>query len=288
MQVSDLFRFKNREIKALHLTWIAFFICFYVWFNMAPLASSILRSANWLTKDDLRLFAIANVALTIPARILVGMALDRFGPRRVFSLLMITMAVPTLFFAFGDTKEQLFVSRLVLSSVGAQLCGRHPHDRAVVQTPRHRLRRGLLRWLGQLRFGRRCHDHSHHRADHVRRRRRLALCRGPVGRDHGLLRRLLLVRHHRRSHRKTPTRSPASPPRWRCQPMATWPCCCCSPCPWSASCSVVGVARCSAPGSSTRSPPGSATARLACVIAYQLMQVLRVNLPILQARRARR
>ena len=119
MQVSDLFRFKNREIKALHLTWIAFFICFYVWFNMAPLASSILRSANWLTKDDLRLFAIANVALTIPARILVGMALDRFGPRRVFSLLMVTMAVPTLFFAFGTTKEQLFVSRLVLSSVGA-------------------------------------------------------------------------------------------------------------------------------------------------------------------------
>jgi MFS transporter, NNP family, nitrate/nitrite transporter len=32
---------------------------------------------------------------------------------------MVTMAVPTLFFAFGDTKEQLFVSRLVLSSVGA-------------------------------------------------------------------------------------------------------------------------------------------------------------------------
>lgn len=119
MQVSDLFRFKNREIKALHLTWIAFFICFYVWFNMAPLASSMLKSVGWLTKDDIRLFAIANVALTIPARILVGMALDRFGPRRVFSILMVLMAFPTLVFAFGDSKEQLFVSRLVLSSVGA-------------------------------------------------------------------------------------------------------------------------------------------------------------------------
>jgi MFS transporter, NNP family, nitrate/nitrite transporter len=119
MQVSDLFRFKNREIKALHLTWIAFFMCFYVWFNMAPLASSMLKTADWLTKDDIRLFAIANVALTIPARILVGMALDRFGPRRVFSILMVLMAVPTLFFAFGDSKEQLFVSRLVLSSIGA-------------------------------------------------------------------------------------------------------------------------------------------------------------------------
>lgn len=119
MRVSDLFHVRNRDIRALHLTWIAFFITFYVWFNMAPLASSMLRSADWLTKDDIRLFAIANVALTIPARILVGMALDRFGPRRVFSILMVLMAVPTLVFAFGDSREQLLVSRLVLSSVGA-------------------------------------------------------------------------------------------------------------------------------------------------------------------------
>ena len=119
MQVSDIFRFRNQEIKALHLTWIAFFICFYTWFNMAPLASSMLRSVDWLTRDDIRLFAIANVALTIPARIIVGMALDRYGPRRVFSVLMVLMALPTLVFAFGDTREQLFISRLVLSSVGA-------------------------------------------------------------------------------------------------------------------------------------------------------------------------
>ncbi len=119
MQVSDLFRYRNKEIQALHLTWIAFFICFYVWFNMAPLASSMLRSVDWLTRDDIRLFAIANVALTIPARIIVGMALDRYGPRRVFSVLMVIMALPTFVFAFGDTREVLFVSRLVLSSIGA-------------------------------------------------------------------------------------------------------------------------------------------------------------------------
>lgn len=119
MQVSDVFRFKSRDIRALHLTWIAFFISFYVWFNMAPLASSMLRSVDWLTAEDLKLFAIANVALTIPARIIVGMALDRFGPRRVFSILMVAMAIPALVFAFGETREQLFVSRLVLSSIGA-------------------------------------------------------------------------------------------------------------------------------------------------------------------------
>ena len=119
MKVSDLFRFKNAEIKALHLTWIAFFMSFYVWFNMAPLASSMLATVDWLTRDDIRLFAIANVALTIPARIIVGMALDKFGPRRVFSVLMVLMAIPTLVFAFGDSREVLFMSRLVLSSIGA-------------------------------------------------------------------------------------------------------------------------------------------------------------------------
>ncbi len=119
MQVSDLFRVRNGEIRALHLTWIAFFMCFYVWFNMAPLASSMLRAEDWLTKEDIRLFAIANVALTIPARILIGMALDKWGPRRVFSVLLVTMAIPTLCFALGDTRAQLFVSRLVLSSIGA-------------------------------------------------------------------------------------------------------------------------------------------------------------------------
>ncbi|MCC5978494.1 MAG: MFS transporter [Salinarimonas sp.] len=119
MQVSDVFKFRNREIRALHLTWIAFFISFYVWFNMAPLATSMLRSVDWLTSDDIRLFAIANVALTIPARIIVGMALDRYGPRRVFSVLLVLMSIPALVFAFGNTKEQLFVARLVLSSIGA-------------------------------------------------------------------------------------------------------------------------------------------------------------------------
>lgn len=119
MKISTLFRVQDRAIRALHLTWIAFFITFYVWFNMAPLASSMLAANDWLTRDDIKLFAIANVALTIPSRILVGLALDKYGPRRVFSILMVVMALPTLFFAFGDTKMQLFVSRLIMSSVGA-------------------------------------------------------------------------------------------------------------------------------------------------------------------------
>lgn len=119
MHVKELLEVERREIRALHLTWIAFFLTFYVWFNMAPLATSMLQSENFLSKEDIKLFLIANVALTIPGRVFVGMALDHFGPRRVFSVLMVVMAIPTWFFAFGETSTQLFVARLFMSVVGA-------------------------------------------------------------------------------------------------------------------------------------------------------------------------
>lgn len=119
MHVKELLEVERRDIRALHLTWIAFFLTFYVWFNMAPLATSMLQAESFLTKDDIKLFLIANVALTIPGRVFVGMALDRFGPRRVFSILMVVMAIPTWFFAFGNSTVQLFVARLFMSVVGA-------------------------------------------------------------------------------------------------------------------------------------------------------------------------
>lgn len=109
----------QERIRVLHYTWIAFFMTFYVWFNLAPLASTILASESWLTTEEIKILAIANVALTIPARIVVGALIDRFGARVMFSALMVTMAIPTVVFAVGTTFMQLFVARLVLGSVGA-------------------------------------------------------------------------------------------------------------------------------------------------------------------------
>ncbi|MBE9502828.1 MAG: MFS transporter [Proteobacteria bacterium] len=119
MNLGSLFKYRNPEIRALHLTWIAFFITFYVWFNMAPLASTMLKELDFLTPKHIKLFMISNVALTIPGRIVVGMLLDKFGPRRVFSILMVIMALPTFAFAFGNSTTQLLISRLLLSIVGA-------------------------------------------------------------------------------------------------------------------------------------------------------------------------
>jgi NNP family nitrate/nitrite transporter-like MFS transporter len=119
MKRPDLVDFTQERIRVLHYTWIAFFITFYVWFNMAPLATTMLRSMGWLTKDHIKVLAICNVALTIPARIVIGALIDKYGPRIVFSVLMVTMAFPAFIFAFGNNFQQLLISRLILGSIGA-------------------------------------------------------------------------------------------------------------------------------------------------------------------------
>ena len=119
----EIVDFKQERIRTLHFTWIAFFITFYVWFNMAPLATTMLRDVGgdggWLTLDHIKVLAICNVALTIPARVFVGALLDRYGPRRVFSWLLIVMSIPTFGFALGNSFLQLLIARLFLSIIGA-------------------------------------------------------------------------------------------------------------------------------------------------------------------------
>lgn len=104
--------------RVLHLTWLALFLTFVVWLNLAPLATSIGATLD-LTGDQLTTLALANVALTVPARVLIGMALDRWGPRRIFAGILIYAAIPTLVFATASSFEVLVVSRLALSVVGA-------------------------------------------------------------------------------------------------------------------------------------------------------------------------
>lgn len=113
----DLFAFGRGDVMALHKTWIAFFITFYVWFNMAPLVSTIMKDTG-LTLDQLKVLAICNVALTVPMRVVVGMLCDRIGPRKTFCIVMWAMAFPCMWFAFASTYTEMLISRLILSSVG--------------------------------------------------------------------------------------------------------------------------------------------------------------------------
>ncbi|MDD1630102.1 MAG: MFS transporter, partial [Methylococcaceae bacterium] len=85
-QKLNLFSFSGK-IKILHMTWVAFFITFVVWFNHAPLMMVIAQTLG-MDKAQIKTILILNVALTIPARIVIGILVDKFGPKRTYSTLL--------------------------------------------------------------------------------------------------------------------------------------------------------------------------------------------------------
>ncbi len=115
----NLLNFKDPSIRTLHLTWIAFFLTFVVWFNVAPVLTEMLDQFDWLTKANVKSIILCNVALTIPARVVVGNLIDRYGPRIIFAGLMVLTVIPGLLFAFGNTLTVLTISRLFLGTIGA-------------------------------------------------------------------------------------------------------------------------------------------------------------------------
>ena len=106
------------NIRTLHLTWFAFFISFFVWFNHAPLMASIQETFG-LSQQEVKALLIMNVALTIPARIIIGMLVDKYGPRIMYSSLLFISSFICFFFALADSYLMLMVSRFALGFVGA-------------------------------------------------------------------------------------------------------------------------------------------------------------------------
>ncbi|MBE7215798.1 NarK family nitrate/nitrite MFS transporter [Shewanella benthica] len=113
----NIFSFSGK-MKIMHLSWMAFFVSFMVWFNAAPLMGVIALSLG-LTNEQIKTLLILNVALTIPARIIIGMVTDKFGPRLTYSALLILCSFPCFMFALGETFEQLALARFLLGFIGA-------------------------------------------------------------------------------------------------------------------------------------------------------------------------
>ncbi|PHS74999.1 MAG: MFS transporter [Porticoccus sp.] len=114
----NLLDLKDPKIRMLHITWFAFFLSFVVWFSHAPMLA-VIKEAFDLTGEQVKALMILNVAMTIPARILIGILVDKFGPRHIFSGLLILSGGICLLFATATSYEQLALFRFLLGFVGA-------------------------------------------------------------------------------------------------------------------------------------------------------------------------
>ena len=114
----DLFSLATPQMRAFHLTWMAFFVCFFAWFAVAPLMS-VIKGDFKLTGEQIANINIAAVGITILARMIIGPMCDRFGPRLTYTLLLTFGAIPVIGIAFAWSYESFLVFRLAIGAIGA-------------------------------------------------------------------------------------------------------------------------------------------------------------------------
>ena len=114
----QLLDFHSVPMRAFHMTWIAFFLCFFGWFGIAPLMP-IIRTELHLTKEQIGNSAIAAVAITILVRILMGWLCDRIGPRRAYTGLLIFGSLPVMGIGLAHDYQSFLFFRLAIGAIGA-------------------------------------------------------------------------------------------------------------------------------------------------------------------------
>ena len=114
----NLFSFSTPQMRAFHLSWVAFFVCFYAWFATAPLMPIISADLHF-TKADGANIAIAGVFATILARFAIGPMCDKYGPRITYTLLLALGALPVFGIGFAWDYTSFLVFRLIIGIIGA-------------------------------------------------------------------------------------------------------------------------------------------------------------------------
>ena len=114
----DLFSLKTVQMKAFHLTWMAFFVCFFAWFAVAPLMS-VIKTDFGLTPGQIANINIAAVLITVLARMAIGPMCDKYGPRRTYTALLVFGAIPVLGIALAWSYTSFLIFRLAIGIIGA-------------------------------------------------------------------------------------------------------------------------------------------------------------------------
>lgn len=114
----ELFSLSTPQMRAFHMSWLAFFVCFFAWFAVAPLMP-VVKGEFHLTKDEIANISIAGVGITVLARLLIGPLCDKYGPRAVYTALLVAGALPVFGIALSTGYGPFLVSRLLVGSIGA-------------------------------------------------------------------------------------------------------------------------------------------------------------------------
>ena len=114
----NLFSLATPQMRTFHLTWFAFFLCFFGWFGIAPLMA-VVREDLLLSKAQIGNTIIASVAIIIVARLVFGWLCDRIGPRLAYSGLLVVGSIPVMCIGLAQSYESFLLFRLAIGVIGA-------------------------------------------------------------------------------------------------------------------------------------------------------------------------
>ncbi|MBA1148789.1 NarK family nitrate/nitrite MFS transporter [Ectothiorhodospiraceae bacterium WFHF3C12] len=114
----NLFDFNSVQMRTFHLTWLAFHLCFFGWFGVAPLMALIREDLD-LTKGEIGWASTASVAVTILVRLIIGPLCDKVGPRRTYGWLLMVGSVPVALVGLANSFESFLFARLCIGAIGA-------------------------------------------------------------------------------------------------------------------------------------------------------------------------
>ncbi len=113
-----LLDFKSIQMRTFHLTWMAFFLCFFGWFGIAPLMA-VVREDLGLSKAEIGNTIIASVAITVVMRLIIGPLCDKIGPRKTYTWLLILGSIPVMLIGLAKSYETFLLMRLAIGAIGA-------------------------------------------------------------------------------------------------------------------------------------------------------------------------
>jgi len=113
-----LFSFATPQMRAFHMTWLAFFVCFFAWFAVAPLMP-VIKGDLHLSKAQIANINIAAVGITVLVRMAIGPLCDKYGPRLAYTALLGLGAFPVIGIAFAHSYTSFLLFRLAIGAIGA-------------------------------------------------------------------------------------------------------------------------------------------------------------------------
>ena len=117
-QKIELFNLSTINMRVFHLTWLAFFLCFFGWFGIAPMLS-IVREDLGITTDQIVNTNMIAVASTVIMRLFIGWLCDKIGPRITYTWLLILGSIPVMLIGLAQSYEQFLIARMFIGAIGA-------------------------------------------------------------------------------------------------------------------------------------------------------------------------